>query len=188
LNKAFLASVLIAMSMTVPAMAADMPLKAPIYAPPIVYIWTGCYIGANAGYAWGHSDVNYAQTGAYSTYPPAYVAFADSLGSPKIAMSGFTGGGQIGCNYQAGSFVFAIEGDGDYVGLSGTAAALATVPVFLSVNSSSASVSSHSLFTVRPRIGYAVDRTLFYVTGGYAAGNVSYSEIVARMLASTISA
>ena len=37
------------------AMAADMPLKAPIYkpAPSIVYDWTGFYVGGNVGYSIG---------------------------------------------------------------------------------------------------------------------------------------
>jgi opacity protein-like surface antigen len=41
------------------AFAADLPAKALAYkaAPPVAaYGWTGFYVGANAGYAWGHSD------------------------------------------------------------------------------------------------------------------------------------
>ena len=43
------------------AMAADLPLKAPAYAPPppTVYSWTGFYIGANVGGVWGDPKVNY---------------------------------------------------------------------------------------------------------------------------------
>ena len=32
------------------AMAADMPVKAPV-APPVVDPWSGLYIGGNAGYS-----------------------------------------------------------------------------------------------------------------------------------------
>lgn len=121
--------------------------------------------------------MTYTQAGAYLTAnPPPAVAFADALGSPNIGMSGFTGGGQIGCNYQFGAFVLGAEVDGEYVGLSGTAAAAGTLPVIGAGVSSNVSVSDHSLFTFRPRAGYAVDRVLYYVTGGYAAGRVSYSE------------
>jgi outer membrane immunogenic protein len=39
-----------------PAMAADMPAKAPVYKavpPPVIYDpWTGFYLGANGGYSW----------------------------------------------------------------------------------------------------------------------------------------
>ena len=31
------------------ASAADMPLKAPLVAPPPAFSWTGCYIGGNGG-------------------------------------------------------------------------------------------------------------------------------------------
>src|SRR5229473_7752419 len=34
------------------AIAADMPLKAP---PPVVWSWTGCYVGIEGGGAWGRS-------------------------------------------------------------------------------------------------------------------------------------
>ena len=44
---------LITLGMSAPAMAADMPVKAP---PPVavaVATWTGCYIGANIGLGHG---------------------------------------------------------------------------------------------------------------------------------------
>jgi outer membrane immunogenic protein len=33
------------------ATAADLPVKAPVYTPPPVHVfsWTGCYIGGNVG-------------------------------------------------------------------------------------------------------------------------------------------
>ena len=34
------------------AQAADMPLKAPPIAAPVMYNWTGFYIGAHIGGAW----------------------------------------------------------------------------------------------------------------------------------------
>jgi outer membrane immunogenic protein len=172
----------------VPAVAADMPsANAP---PPIAdYSWTGCYIGANTGYAWGSSNVTYTQTGAFLTAAnPANVAFANGLGSSNINMNGFTGGGQIGCNYQVGSFVFGIEADGEYVGLSGTAATSGTLPVGAAPVSSSTSVSAHGLFTLRPRAGFAVDRTLFYATGGYAAGTVDYSQTFTHLASNSVEA
>ena len=41
-----------------PALAADMPTKAP---PPIaapVYNWTGFYVGVNAGFGWGRKNAD----------------------------------------------------------------------------------------------------------------------------------
>jgi outer membrane immunogenic protein len=42
------------------AMAADMPVKAPVLKapppPPVVYNWTGCYIGGNVGGGWARVE------------------------------------------------------------------------------------------------------------------------------------
>ena len=38
---------------SVGAMAADLPMKAPPVAPPVIYNWTGFYIGGDVG--WAHS-------------------------------------------------------------------------------------------------------------------------------------
>src|ERR1700739_3038512 len=66
----------------IPAMAADLPLKAP---PPMVvppFSWTGFYIGANIGGAWSHSTITDVATGA--TF--------------NTDNNGFIGGGQVGFN------------------------------------------------------------------------------------------
>jgi opacity protein-like surface antigen len=36
------------------AHAADMYVKAPVYAP--AFTWSGCYVGGNIGGAWSHSN------------------------------------------------------------------------------------------------------------------------------------
>src|SRR5215470_6186126 len=61
--------------------AADTA-SAPIYrsAPPVLYDWTGFYVGAHIGAGW--TDNN----------------------------SGFVGGGQAGFNYQVGQWVLGVEG------------------------------------------------------------------------------
>ena len=50
MNK-ILGSIALAMVIAGPAMAADMPLKAP--PPPAVFSWTGCYAGIEGGYVAG---------------------------------------------------------------------------------------------------------------------------------------
>jgi outer membrane immunogenic protein len=70
------------------ASAADLPRKAPVYVPPPPppLTWTGCYIGANVGGAWGRFELE-TPGGEFSR-----------------SGAGFAGGGQIGCDYQfAGS-------------------------------------------------------------------------------------
>jgi outer membrane immunogenic protein len=156
------------------ALAADLPVKAPraaTFTP--AFSWTGCYIGGNAGYAWGTADTTETLGGAWlPTYGPAIVSAVQANGSPSISMNGFTGGGQIGCNWQTGPLVLGIEADGEYTGLSGSAT---TIDTNLATTNSAA-VSSHSLFTVRPRVGFAAGQTLFYATGGLAVGKISFSD------------
>ena len=45
-------SAIVSALLIVPAMAADLPTKAPILKapPPLVYNWTGCYLGGGGGY------------------------------------------------------------------------------------------------------------------------------------------
>ena len=130
------------------ASAADLPSRkgpvvAPVYAP--VFTWTGLYVGANAGYAWGQID---------STNLGVVGGFNDP--------DGFTGGGQIGYNYQIGQFVLGAEAD--FQG--------ADMRARLAVPGLTASNELNWYGTVRARVGFAVDRFLPYVTGGFAYGNV----------------
>ena len=76
------------------ASAADLPSRkgpvaAPVYVP--AFTWTGFYVGANAGYAWGNVNAN------------GYANIGD--------LDGFVGGGQVGYNYQMGQFVVGLEAD-----------------------------------------------------------------------------
>jgi len=97
---------LVAIASAVPAVAADMkmPVKAP--PPPIVLSWTGCYFGLNAGGGLAHKSFS---------DPLAPVAAAAGLGSQHD--NGWVAGGQIGCDYQAGVWVFGVRGmlDGAYI-------------------------------------------------------------------------
>src|SRR5262245_23819837 len=80
-----------------PALAADLPRRpAPAYVPPPApapITWTGCYIGANIGAVEGWGDVNF-----------------NGFEGDSNERWGFTGGGQIGCDYQfAGPWVIGIR-------------------------------------------------------------------------------
>jgi outer membrane immunogenic protein len=128
------------------ASAADMPARMATKAVPYVqmYNWTGFYIGANLGYGWAR----------------------DTAGGSSTNLNGVIGGGQIGYNWQMNNLVLGIETDfqGSGQRASGTGLVLG-VPF---------SVSERVRYfgTVRGRLGYAWDRTLLYVTGGYAYTNI----------------
>ena len=148
-----------------PAFAADlpsrvMPAPSPIMATP-VYNWTGFYVGANAGYAWGSGDV--------SVLGNAPILSALSLaGLPNGASldnDGFTMGVQAGYNYQINQFVLGAEADANWVDGSDSKGALGSTG--LNFYSSS---KVEWLSTIRARAGFAINNVLIYGTGGFAFG------------------
>jgi outer membrane immunogenic protein len=158
------------------ASAADMAVKARPIAVDPAYNWSGWYVGLNAGGAWTRSEVDYTQTGLFTATPAADQAFAHAIGSPSTNKTGFTGGAQAGYNWQSGVGVFGIETDINYLHTSANVFATGTLPVAGAVVSSTTSVSTDWLYTLRGRAGIASGRALFYVTGGLAVGNERFSQ------------
>lgn len=164
------------------AVAADLPnTKGPVlFAAPPIFTWTGFYIGVNAGVAaFDHTDRIYNPVGfgGGNDTPPT----ANIFRSAQSNNAGFTGGGQIGYNVQFGSAVVGLEtdiqgvarGNGNNIGvvLPGVAG---ITPYALVPNRSN---NMNWFGTLRARIGYAFNRTLFFATGGlaYGGGNGSTS-------------
>ena len=89
-----------------PAVAADLLTVRP---PDATTTWTRCYVGATAGGAKGQSNVSWAPLPAgFAGVGPTIAAKT----SASIASTGFTGGGEGGCNYQTNSWVVVgLEGD-----------------------------------------------------------------------------
>jgi outer membrane immunogenic protein len=134
------------------ALAADIQLPGPppAYLPTFsAYNWSGFYIGINGAGAFGNS----------SWMDPALAA------TGNFSVTGVLIGGTLGANYQVGSWVFGIEGDGDWANLDGT-----------TFNTSCAGVgcetSSDFLATIRGRVGYAWNRVLVYGTAGGAFADI----------------
>lgn len=151
------------------AFAADLPSRteappAPYIAPPPIFTWTGFYIGVNAGASFGSGNNNDFVSHGFSSGAPGtrYVSSGNND-------TNFTGGGQVGYNWQAGPLVYGLEADFDYLGSQHGSIGVpsgAHTPYFVAVNGN----NNNYLGTVRGRLGYAVDRALFYVTGGLAYG------------------
>lgn len=144
------------------ASAADLSTKAPLYTPPVAlqYSWTGFYVGGNVGYSWGRSSGGVALNGA-------------SIYSGDVNVDGVIGGGQIGYNWQTGNFVIGLETDIQGSGQSGNSLQSYGIPVVGGpvIPVSDADTYKLTYFgTVRGRLGYAVDRWLPYVTGGWVYG------------------
>src|SRR5712672_3290213 len=100
---------LIALGATAPALAADLAARPYTKAPPMiaaVYDWSGFYIGANGGWGTSHNcwtDVTVGG-GAEGCHD------AD----------GGTVGGQVGYRWQAGSWVFGVEAQGNWANFKGS--------------------------------------------------------------------
>jgi outer membrane immunogenic protein len=152
------------------AFAADLPSRTsapamPYIPPPPVFTWTGFYVGANAGVAFGNGN-NGSVTPYGFTSPAPGTGYTSGSSSSNTS---FTGGGQVGYNWQSGALVFGLEADFDYLGNNSNSATVpssASTPYFVAVHGN----NDNYLGTVRGRLGYAVDRALFYVTGGLAYG------------------
>jgi outer membrane immunogenic protein len=149
---------LLALGIGAPASAADMAVKArPAPAPlPMLYDWTGFYIGGNGG--WGQSRNCFDFVDAFGVF------VADGCRE----RSGGVAGGQIGYRWQASQWVFGVEAQGDWADLSNQRISLIN-PAF----STRTTTDAIGLFT--GQIGYAWNQALFYVKGGAAVTSNRFS-------------
>ena len=112
--KKAITAALLAAAMGLPAMAAD--LSRPLPPPMPVCEWCGLYLGINAGVGVGVDLFNTSVSASGPDFPGN--AFLNS--SDKHALTGGLFGGQIGYNWQAGSWVFGGEFDWDWSGQKNT--------------------------------------------------------------------
>jgi outer membrane immunogenic protein len=179
-----------------PAIAADMPVKAPPAPPPAAYGWTGFYVGLNAGGTWAHSDAdtNVNCNVTLGSPPLPYLCASgfgaangpavNAAGSGTITASGFTGGIQAGYNWQGPNLIYGLETDFGAFHLRGSRQGTGTYPVSgpgplvnagapFAINSS---FSTDWLYTLRGRIGVPVSSNLMaYATGGLALTRLGVS-------------
>lgn len=130
------------------ASAADLPRGAApapdYYPPPVMTGWGGFYLGVHGGYGWS----SFREGGAI-------------VGDPNGGLIGVTGG----YNYMvAPQFLLGGEVDFAFTGITKTSSPFAGAVARGEVD---------HLFTARARAGYAMDRLLLYVTGGFAGSNNS---------------
>jgi outer membrane immunogenic protein len=143
------------------ALAADLPVKAPIYKGPHIapiYDWNGFYVGGHLGWGWGHDDAE----GFFRFTAGPFIA-GQSSGKFPFDLDGFLGGGQIGFNYTAWPhIVVGIEAD---LSAANIKASISKT----TVNGTAVQDSKLDwLATVRGRAGYAFNEWLVYATGGAA--------------------
>jgi outer membrane immunogenic protein len=148
-----------------PALAADMPVKAPPTATAVVYNWTGLYAGVNVGDGWGKANNNDVQFVPI----PATVLWGTDTSHPN----GVIGGGQLGYNWQTGSIVLGVETDIQGSGQRGGASLACPVAACGIPGFTASETDKLTWFgTTRGRIGVASGGWLAYVTGGAAYGGL----------------
>ncbi|QPC42446.1 porin family protein [Kaustia mangrovi] len=131
------------------AQAADLYVPPP--PPPPMWSWTGFYGGVHAGMVDGDIDGD-----------PFFGQKSDfSNNETVLDPNGFMGGIQAGYNYQIDSIVLGVEGDFSLGDVDDTAYPFVFGP-------SRAEAQIDWMATIRARVGWAMDRTLFYATGGMA--------------------
>ena len=199
MTRTLLAAAAIAMMLAPRAFAADMAVphvytKAPPGAVDPGYNWSGFYAGLNVGYGRGRSA--------------ATADFIDSRSGAQLSssagtfdLSGVTGSGQIGYNWQREIVVFGLEADFQGSGQKGSLSALcAGAPDGLQDGVCTPGHRGDNTFdpalpvafnltqkldwfgTVRGRFGLAVTpRVLLYGTGGLAYGRISTSGSVSAI-------
>jgi outer membrane immunogenic protein len=157
---------------TVPAIAADMAVKAApvVAARPACAQFGGFYLGGNVGYAYYQHTLQdrdglgpFIDTGLSNSY--------------RDSQSGWNAGVQGGYNFQSGCTLFGVEADWSW---SDTRASSfnqdgdqsVAAPVTDSVTLSS---KMRWFGTVRARSGVIVDNVLLYATGGFAYANFDRS-------------
>src|ERR1700682_5270731 len=111
---------LIALGLSIPAMAGDLEVPGPAYkaARPVVraYDWTGFYIGGNAGGHWGSDKITTTTDADFEGTGAAGGAAIDATSPTTLHPKGFIGGVQAGYNIEGSGGVFGIEVDANWLG------------------------------------------------------------------------
>jgi outer membrane immunogenic protein len=188
------------------AFGADVGVarKRVIAAAPIA-TWTGFYVGVDAGYGWGRSDVNPAGANVFcnpllggcpGAFTPGQVLAWDVISAQAVPAAlgphsrGGLLGGTVGYNVQFGSWVAGVETDLAWTNIVGSAAQ-ATGPIVVNpgipLGPATVAVAAFATVnnrlgdfgTLRGRLGFTpVAPLLIYGTGGFAYGRVTSDLVV----------
>jgi opacity protein-like surface antigen len=141
-------------------LASVMPTKIPVKARPYLAPtnWTGFYVGGFLGVDYGTNDVRF----------PGF--FNDGN---NVHTFGPIGGGQAGYNWQINKWVVGVEGDIGAANIKGSRTCglsqnIQGGPVAFTGTLLDCTPKMDWVATATARVGYAWERTLFYVKGGAA--------------------
>jgi outer membrane immunogenic protein len=148
---------LIAIGMSTPVLAADMPVKAAYKAPVPVYSWTGCFVGGGIGYGMKSDRTNDKDDRVTVV-----------LGPQDVAAKGWIGTAIVGCDYQVSpSFVVGVFADYDFTDIKGNWGDRGAGTNIVG------ELRERGTWSIGGRIGYLYNpQTLAFVTGGYTSTRV----------------
>ena len=163
MNRTLFATIIVvsASSAAAPAIAAEM------VPPPAVYDWTGFYVGGNLGAAINSSTVD--QNVNSGDLGDIGKELKDQIQDSQTV---FTGGGELGYNWQFNSWVLGAEADFNFTDFNDSSHRHRDIAGIGTVDSD-LSLKADWFGTLRGRLGFAVDNWLIYGTGGAAYGNVN---------------
>lgn len=176
MKKTFIASVVLGALAAGNAMAADMPLKAPMLkAPPPAFSWTGCYIDGGIGYGMWNQDHDITSAPRGATVPNTFNSTDVTNGG-----RGWLGRFGAGCDYQvSSSWVIGVFGDYDWANLKGS---LSTQLVNAAGDPTQADEKESSAWAVGGRIGYVIaPMVLGYVNGGWTQAHFDQMNVVSAL-------
>ena len=170
----------------------------PIVSHAVETNWTGVYVGVVGGHSWGSTDNN-----LHSNAQPVDPSIAQVVNasfytqsspvSNHFGLDGFSGGGELGYNYQVKQFVIGIEGDMQYQGITKSNSFTDNGGVITVLPTCQATVTTCNLPTQQPlvpgathikndwystlrgRVGMTHNNFMGYVTGGLAMSQYDMS-------------
>jgi outer membrane immunogenic protein len=142
-----------------PALAADLPVKAPLVAPvPVATNWTGFYFGGSVGGLWDRID------GSFVNPPPATWSVSHTV---------LTAGALAGAQYQfSNNIVLGVEGNFIEVFRNGGGTDGCHPPASCFAGTALTGRIANDLWTAGGRLGYSLGNWMPYLNGGWASAKV----------------
>jgi outer membrane immunogenic protein len=175
MNKLAFAISVLAVS-AISASAADLPARPYTKAPSLAvtaYDWSGFYVGANGGGAWGHKCWDVVPFTINLLGAP--IAVSGSEGCHTA--SGATAGGQVGYRWQSAAWVFGVEAQGNWADLQGSNPSQLA---FFAGFANRTKIDAVGLFT--GQVGYSWNSFLLYAKGGAAVARDKYESFLTAPL------
>jgi outer membrane immunogenic protein len=137
--------------------------------PKSTFDWAGVYVGGFIGGGSGANGTNQVTRSINDSVTGSYPEYTTNSSSNYSTNGSFMGGGTVGYNWTIPktSFLVGLEGEYGYIGMSGSSQSQATASELASSTQNKTTIGSdYGYGLVGGRLGYALDRSLFYFKSG----------------------